>query len=93
MAVSYSIYNAKAKFSEVIRLAKSGKCVLVTERGTPVAEVVPYREHAETLEERIARLTREGVTSPVTVSPKTIARLKPLAHRPGAVKRFLASRD
>lgn len=90
MALSYSIYNAKAKFSEVIRLAKANKRVLITERGTPVAEVIPCKEKVETFEERLARLEKEGVVIPASNASRIF---KPVVKRPGALKRFLESRN
>ena len=43
MALEYSIYEAKARFSEVIRQVRDGKTVTVSHRGEPVAEIHPIR--------------------------------------------------
>ena len=42
MQRSYSIYETKAKLSEILRVVKSGKKVIVCERGTPIAEIIPF---------------------------------------------------
>lgn len=47
MADTYSIYEAKAKFSEVIRKVKHHTEIIVTERGKPVARVLPYKNKAK----------------------------------------------
>ena len=42
MQKSYSIYETKSKFSEILRAVKSGKRIVVSERGKPIAEIVPF---------------------------------------------------
>jgi prevent-host-death family protein len=42
----------KNKLSEYVRLAAAGEAVVVTDRGRPVAEIVPARRQAETVIER-----------------------------------------
>lgn len=87
--MKYSIYEAKARLSEVIRHAKARRRVIITERGIPVAEVVPYAEEAsESLSRRIAGLSNRGAIVP----RKEPFRPQPVCIRKGAVRRFL-SRD
>jgi prevent-host-death family protein len=43
----YSIYEAKARFSEIIRKVKDRHRIIITERGRPVAEVIPYQQEQE----------------------------------------------
>ena len=54
MALSYSIYEAKARFSEVIRQVREGKTVTVSYRGEPVAEIRANPTAAETDARRAA---------------------------------------
>ena len=90
MAINYSIYEAKARFSEVIRQVREGKPVTVSYRGEPVAEIRPIEnDQRQTIEERLAELKRAGVIVDSTL-PKQL--LKPVARRPGALARFLAER-
>jgi prevent-host-death family protein len=42
----------KNKLSEYVRLAASGETVVVTDRGRPVAEIVPPRAQPESVMER-----------------------------------------
>ena len=82
MVTTYSTYDAKAKFSEVIRRVREGETVIVSYRGDPVAEIVPAKTSQE---ERNAELERRGVLI-------RQADAYWLARRPGALKRFLDER-
>ena len=90
MAISYSIYEAKARFSEVIRQVREGRTVTVSYRGEPVAEIRSIERRQElTLEERLDDLRRAGCLVPPGSSTQP---LHPVARRPGALARFLAER-
>ena len=90
MGVTYSVYEAKARFSEVIRQVREGKTVTVSYRGEPVAEIRPTPvPEQETLEHRLAMLERAGVLA------SSGKRWRPIAsedRRPGVVEHFLAER-
>jgi prevent-host-death family protein len=88
----YSTYEAKAKFSELLRKVRAGGRVVITFHGAPVAELRPIEKREETLDERLARFTTDGSLSPATVSPAN-GSWKPVARRPGALQRFLDDRD
>lgn len=88
----YSTYEAKTKFSELLRKVRQGERVVITYHGEPVAEVRPIEKATETFEERLARLEREGQISPAAMPPAK-GTWKPIAHRPGALQRFLDDRD
>lgn len=87
---TYSLYEAKARFSEVIRLVRQGRTITVTYRGEPVARIQPVQGESSELEERLSRFEDAGVLR----SPETrAAPLERVARRPGALKRFLAERE
>jgi len=86
---SYSTYEAKARFSEILRKVRQGETVFISYRGKEVAEIRPVQEDA-TLEERLEKLEQRGI---VSSQPTTDARISPLVYSPGALKRFLESRD
>lgn len=90
MATTYSTYEAKARFSEVLRQVREGTTVTVTYRGEPVAEIRPLRPKPKTIEERLDELEQRGelVRSKGPRKP-----LRPIATVPGALERFLADRD
>ena len=89
MVTTYSTYEAKAKFSEVIRRVREGDTVVVSYRGEPVAEIKRIEPPKTSLDERMAELERQGV---LIRSRGTRRGFKPIAHRPGALKRFLEER-
>ena len=86
----YSTYEAKARFSEIIRLVRQGETVTVSYRGDPVAEIRSIRRNPSTVEEQLEDLERRGIL----VRPAGPRQpLKVGTRRPGALKRFLAERD
>lgn len=86
----YSIYEAKAKFSELIRRVRHGSTIVVSHHGKPVAEIRPIKPADVGLEERLEELERRGALHPPS-DPE--AALEAVAKRPGALKRFLEQRD
>ncbi len=90
MGITYTTYEAKARFSEVMRQVREGKTVTVSYRGEPVAEIRPLEKRKQTLEERIRELELRGVL----VGPRKKRTPFKLGERvPGALERFLAERD
>ena len=89
MADTYSTYDAKARFSELVRKVRAGKSVYITYRGDVVAEMKPFAA-TDSTEARIRKLEERGV---ITRRPAKRSPMKPLAKRPGAVERFLEERD
>jgi prevent-host-death family protein len=90
MVETYSTYEAKAKFSEVIRKVRGGQRVTITYRGEPIAEIRPVDGTSTSFEETVARLEDHGILSR---NPGPTRPLRPVAKKPGALKRFLESRD
>lgn len=90
MNLTFSTYEAKARFSEVIRMVREGRTVHISYHGKPVAEIRPIEEKKKTLEEHLDELERRGVIVPAK-DPN--APIEPIAHRPGALQRFLDERD
>jgi len=87
---TYSLYEAKARFSEVIRLVRQGRTILVTYRGQPVARIQPIQRESSELEERLRRLEDRGVLQAPGEATTGLARI---VRRPGALERFLAERE
>ncbi len=90
MSRSYSTYEAKAKFSEIIQRVRRGQASIITYRGKEVAEVRPISEGERSLEDRIEELEAHGL---ILAAADPEAALEPLAKRPGALARFLEERD
>ena len=89
MSDTYSTYDAKARFSEVIRKVRRGQRVVIEYHGEPVAEIVPMAPAPQSLAARVAALERAGAIAP---APGGSA-YRPVARRPGSLKRFLGERD
>ena len=95
MTDEYSIYDAKARLSALVRQVREGRSVVITVHGEPVAELRPYQKPArpQTLAERIEELTARGEIIPARVKPGD-PRAFPVGKKvPGALKRFLDGRD
>ncbi len=90
MGITYSAYDAKARFSEVLRQVRDGKTVTVSYRGKPVAEIHAIRDSPATIEARLDDLERQGI---LVRSDEPRTPMKAARRRTGAVKRFLADRD
>ena len=86
----YSTYEAKARFSEILRKVRLGESVFISYRGEEVAEIRPIGSE-DSQEEKLRRLEAAGVlSSPARLTPSA---LEPVARRHGALERFLTSRD
>ena len=89
IGITYSTYEAKAKFSEIIRSVREGKTVTVSYRGEPVAEIRPL-QRAETIEQRTQELERKGV---LVGSREPRVPFEGGVYVPGALETFLRERD
>jgi prevent-host-death family protein len=56
-----SISEAKAKLSALLERVKAGESVTITDRGSPVARIVPLTSTDVDWDERLKRLERQGV--------------------------------
>jgi prevent-host-death family protein len=94
MAETYSTYEAKSRFAEIIRRVRSGRRVIISYRGEPVAEIAPISKETQRLSDSLHALAREGVLVGGAVAPADAVRSwRPIARRAGALRRFLASRS
>lgn len=90
MKDTYSLYEAKAKLSEIVRAVREhGRSATITYHGQPVAEIRPIEPASGGLEARIAELRARGEISGGRRGPFTF----PIGEKvPGALKRFLEDR-
>lgn len=75
--ITVGIRELKARLSSYVRQAKSGASVVITERGTPVARIVPI---GRSLESRMEDLVEAGL---ITWSGKKLSRIAPVARTQG----------
>lgn len=90
MKNSYSIYEAEAKFSEMMQLVRSGTTVEITHDSEPVAEISPVGKAKVSIEEHFKDLEERGILIPVKGKRRPF---KAIGERPGAVKRFIEERS
>jgi prevent-host-death family protein len=91
MPKTYSTYEAKARLSELLNRVRKGDVVTITHRGEPVAEVSPITRSDSSIVKRIDELRRKGIVS--IAAAETKGEIKTLAKKPGALRRFLDSRE
>lgn len=89
MAVTYSTYDAKARFSEILRKVRSGQHVTISHRGLVIAEIRPIYGDQGT-EAALQSLEDRGIVAPAAAPSAPLA---PLARKPGSLARFLQSRE
>ena len=89
MTKTYSTYEAKARFSEVLRSVRQGRSVFVSYRGREVAEIRPV-EPRESAAERLRLLETRGVVGQLG---ETAIELTPIVRRRGALFRYLSGRS
>jgi len=90
MKTVYSTYEAKAKFSEVLRRVRAGKSVIIAYRGEEIAEIRPLEKRAQCLADSLRRLEADGIVSQGGGKRGSFAAH---AKSPGALARFLESRE
>ena len=90
MRDTYSLYEAKAKLSAIIRQVREGRPVVVTLHGSPVAEIRSISPASGGLGPRMEQLVERGI---IVRAPKPDSTPRPIVKRPGALKRFLDDRD
>lgn len=90
MRDTYSLYEAKAKLSAIIRRVREGRPVVVTLHGEPVAEIRSISPRSGALGPRMEQLVERGI---VVRNPAPGLGARRVTKRPGALKRFLDDRD
>ncbi len=90
MRDTYSLYEAKAKLSAIVRRVREGHTVVVTVHGEPAVEIRPVSAEPADLVSRLAEMEQHGTLAPAANpdAPLTVGRRKA-----GALKRFLAERS
>ena len=95
MPDEYSLYDAKAKLSALIRQVREGRTIVITVHGEPAAELRPIDRttRKQTIADRVAELEGRGELSPATPKPGTPVASASVNRRRGALKRFLEERE
>jgi prevent-host-death family protein len=85
----YTTYEAKARFSELLKKVRDGRTITVTYHGEPVAEIRPLEKNSGTAA-RIEWLRSRGV---ISAPGRRVGKLETGPRRPGGLQRFLDERD
>lgn len=93
--MTYSVQDAREHLEEILETVRSGESVTISESGHAIAEVRPIPRETDSgepsTEAFIRELQEEGVLRAPFIKPR--GELTPIAIKPGALARFLASRD
>lgn len=84
---SIGVRDAKGRLSRLLREVRRGHEWIITDRGVPVAKLVPLREHEKSLREQIVRLEGAGLLEPLARTVRPLPPPLPLA--PGLAQRWL----
>jgi len=88
MVKAYSIYETKTNLSAILRQVKSGKEVILNDRGRSVAKILPFKP-LETLKDRWSWLCDSGR---IIEAKDPDAKFTKRHPSKGALKRFLEER-
>lgn len=89
MSKIYSTYEAKAKFSEIMRLVREGRSVTISYHGKPMAEIRPVEQPGKDIAGRLDHLEDLGVL----LRDDGARELTAVKRRPGSLGRFLKDRN
>ncbi len=57
---SVSIRELKNRLSHFLRLTKEGESLIITDRGTPIGQIVPIAQAGKRLDEHLAAMKQAG---------------------------------
>ncbi len=89
MAIQVGIREAKARLSALITRVRAGEIVVLTDRGRPVARVVPIQEGEATLGDRLSALESRGWVGKEPPNGRSLAATV-LLPEPDLAQRYLA---
>ncbi len=84
---SAGVREAKARLSQLLRDVKRGREWIITERGKPVAKLVPAGEESLSFDERLRRLEQAGIIGPEPLGGYELPPLLPVEF--GLAQRML----
>ena len=90
MRDSYSLYEAKAHLSAIVRMVREGRTVVITVHGEPAVELRRVESTPGGIEQKLARLEERGL---LVRQQKSRGAIKTTVCKPGALQRFLAERE
>ncbi len=85
------IREARINLSKLIRDVRSGMEIIITDRGTPVAKLIPAEGKSLSLEERIKNYESCGLIDPCPGNDKSI--LSPVELPVGFIQHYLREEE
>lgn len=93
MADEYSLYDAKANLSRIVKqVRETGHPVVVTVHGEPAVEIRPYKSLPINVDARLAEMRARGETISAKGSFRNYVWKPKGRARPGGLQRFLDER-
>ena len=86
--INVGVREAKINLSKLLKRALKGQEVIITDRGKPVAKIVPIPQDRLSLAERIAKLEEQDLLGPVRKG-RAMRLPPPLPAREGIAQEFL----
>ena len=91
MKHQYSIFEAKAKLSEIIKTVQKNHEIIITDRSKPVVKIIPYQPVTpKHLSDRLEELTQQGMLSKASSLLQTPVQTP---RRDNLLATFLRERD
>jgi prevent-host-death family protein len=87
---SVGIRQAKSSFSRLMRAVRRGEEIVITDRGNPIAKIVPLTRDEETNDQWIARMVAEGRLTP---APPGARMPEPLPIEPSDIMQRILQED
>lgn len=87
---SIGIRQAKTTFSRLLRAVRRGEEIVITDRGNPIAKIVPIAGDEETNDRWIERMVAEGKLSP---RPPNARMPEPLPIEPSDIMQRILRED
>ncbi|MBC5820840.1 MAG: type II toxin-antitoxin system prevent-host-death family antitoxin [Candidatus Eremiobacteraeota bacterium] len=84
------VREAKSRLSDLLRDVKRGREWVITERGKPVARLIPASKGPLTLDDRLRRLEQEGLIEPLS---GVSIELPPLPAVPSGIAQRMLQED
>lgn len=87
-ATSMGVREAKINLSKLLKKAKDGEEVIITDRGKPVARIITISAKPPSVAERVNRAEKQGLLDPAPPKRRKVLP-PPLPGPPGIAQKYL----
>jgi prevent-host-death family protein len=71
-SINVGIREAKINLSKLLKSVQKGREITITDRGRPVAKIIPVQAFSLPLAERVKEMERQGWVEPLKKKPKEL---------------------